>query len=189
MNSPFDNPEITPFFGARYEPDGSIGLGCLSQWWQSPFVVDDTRFQTAEHFMMWFKATTFGDEGVAAQILATQSPSEAKKLGRQVASFDAGIWDSLCDQVVTLGNLAKFSQNPELLAVLLGTGETLLVEASPYDRIWGAGIGADDPRIYDTGQWLGANRLGIVLMDVRRMLKGHGASDDSGTQVPPRRAL
>lgn len=175
--SPFHvAPAVTPFFGACYEPDGSIGLGCLSQWWQAPFFEQGHRFQTAEHFMMWCKAIIFGDAEVARQILQTQSPKEAKALGRKVAGFDADVWDAHSQAVVLAGNMAKFTHHPELAEVLLDTGDTLLVEASPYDRIWGAGIAADDPRIHDTSQWLGQNRLGIALMDVRAALRAQRAA-------------
>lgn len=164
-------PEILPFFGARRERDGSIGLGCLSQWWQSPFVLDGLTFQTAEHFMMHRKAVIFGDQDTAVEILRTQSPKEAKRLGRNVKPFDNDIWNNVADYVVTLGNFAKFHQHPELAQILLSTGDAILVEASPYDRVWGVGIAADDPRIEQPSSWPGANKLGIILMDVRTMLR------------------
>ena len=66
--------------------------------------------------------------------------------------------------------LAKFSQNPSMLAALLATGDDALVEASPYDRIWGIGPGPSDPRASDRSQWLGTNLLGQALMSVRAQL-------------------
>ena len=33
--------------------------------------------------------------------------------------------------------MAKFSQNPDLKVFILQTDDGVLVEASPYDKIWG----------------------------------------------------
>lgn len=50
---------------------------------------------------------------------------------------------------------------------LVATGTTELVEASPFDKVWGVGLSADDPLIHDKRNWLGLNLLGKVLMQVR----------------------
>ena len=64
--------------------------------------------------------------------------------------------------------VAKSSRkNERLRAALLATGDTILVEASPYDRIWGIGRGESDPLIADESAWRGLNLLGVALMKVR----------------------
>lgn len=45
-----------------------------------------------------------------------------------------------------------------------------MIPASPYDRIWGAGLSASDPRIHDKANWPGKNKLGKVLEQVRSEL-------------------
>ena len=68
------------------------------------------------------------------------------------------------------GNYAKFSQNAELKEFLLSTVGKVLVEASPYDRIWGIGMSADDSRSENPNLWRGMDLLGFCLMEVRDML-------------------
>ena len=57
-----------------------------------------------------------------------------------------------------------------LAAYLLGTGQRVIVEASPYDAIWGIGLTAHDAAANDPTQWRGLNLLGFVLMVVREQL-------------------
>lgn len=66
--------------------------------------------------------------------------------------------------------MAKFGQNPELKEFLLGTGHQVLVEASPYDNIWGVKLGPNDPCIPDPHNWRGKNLLGFALMTARDIL-------------------
>ncbi|MEV0396584.1 NADAR family protein [Polymorphospora rubra] len=159
------------FWGHQPQRDGSIGAGCLSQWWPAAFTVDGTRYATAEHYMMWSKAMLFGDADAAGRILAAGHPQRAKALGRQVRGFDEAGWAEHRYQIVVAGSVAKFGQHPDLRAYLLGTGERVLVEASPLDRVWGIGLAADDPRAADPARWRGPNLLGFALMDARDRLR------------------
>lgn len=72
------------------------------------------------------------------------------------------------------GNLAKFAQNPALGEFLLGTGEQVLLEASPVDAVWGIGLAADHRDATRPAQWPGLNLLGFALMDVRAQLAARG---------------
>ncbi|MFD4676607.1 NADAR family protein [Lentzea sp. NPDC058450] len=158
------------FWGHQPERDGTIGKGCLSQWWPCTFSVDGQTFTSAEHYMMWRKAMLFNDVDIATQVLAARTSAEAKSLGRQVADFSDAAWVSARLDIVVEGNLAKFGQDPSLRSYLLGTGSRVLVEASPQDRVWGIGLVATDPRALDPSQWLGLNLLGEALMEVRAKL-------------------
>ncbi len=120
--------------------------------------------------MMAEKARLFGDVANEQKILAATRPKEQKALGRKVKPFDRGTWEKHRLDIVIRGNLAKFSQNPEMLQVLLDTGDRELVEASPLDEIWGVGMRADNPHIVDKSQWKGLNLLGVALMEVRKRL-------------------
>jgi ribA/ribD-fused uncharacterized protein len=139
----------------------------FSQWYRSAFVLGDQRFGCAEQYMMFGKATLFGDAEVAAEILAADHPRTHKALGRKVRGFDGAVWERERERIVRDGNRAKFSQDSELRALLVATRGTTLVEASPYDRIWGIGLAQSDPRAADPGQWRGQNLLGKILTELR----------------------
>lgn len=142
-----------------------------SNWYPSDFELEGLRFNCGEQWMMYSKARLFGDSEIAEKILQEQHPRRQKLLGRQVRGFDAAIWEAQCQELVFTGLLEKFRQNPSLRKALLSTGETLLVEASPDDRIWGIGFEENETQALDPAQWQGQNLLGIVLMQVRAALR------------------
>lgn len=88
-----------------------------------------------------------------------------------MSNFDPEEWNRVCRGIVYAANLAKFGQDKALAAKLLETGDRIIVEASPKDRIWGIGLGEDDPRALDESQWRGSNWLGIALVHVRQTLR------------------
>ncbi|WP_250008835.1 NADAR family protein [Actinoplanes sp. M2I2] len=159
------------FWGHQAERDGSAGAGCLSQWWPAGFDVQGREFATAEHYMMWRKAVLFGDDAMAGRILTAPHPQVAKTLGGRVSGFEQAVWHEHRYEIVVTGNRAKFGQHDELRDYLLGSGDRVLVEASPLDRVWGIGLGRDDPAAADPRRWRGANLLGFALMDVRESLR------------------
>src|SRR5215471_14062727 len=109
----------------------------FSQWYRCTFTADGHTFMCAEQYMMWGKAQLFDDAEVGAEILAADHPKKHKALGRKVRNFVDATWKRERERIVLAGSRAKFTQNAELEAVLLATKGTTLVEASPYDRIWG----------------------------------------------------
>jgi ribA/ribD-fused uncharacterized protein len=87
-----------------------------------------------------------------------------------VKNFDEKVWAAHCREIVRCGNVEKSGQNAQLREYLMGTAETVIVEASPYDRVWGIGLRQSDERARDPLEWKGQNLLGFVLMDVRSAL-------------------
>jgi ribA/ribD-fused uncharacterized protein len=151
---------------------GSTGpYGCLSNWYYSPFADDlGGIYSSVEQYMMYYKAETFEDNETAQKIMATDCPRTCKKLGRQVKNFDYAQWECVRYHIVAKGCYYKFCQwNKEIRDILLNTGESELVEASPYDRIWGIGFEEKDAEA-NRNKW-GANLLGKALMEVRQMLR------------------
>ncbi|MDX2678998.1 NADAR family protein [Streptomyces sp. NY05-11A] len=159
------------FWGHRPRPDGQVGPSCLSQWWPSPFVVDGVMYATAEHWMMAGKARLFEDAEAERRALAARSPAQAKKEGRLVRGFDEAVWERERFRIVVEGSVHKFASDAGLRAFLLGTGERVLVEASPMDRVWGIGLAADDEAAMNPERWRGLNLLGFALMQARERLR------------------
>ena len=168
-------PKYLLFWGHRPPAAGGVGKGCLSQWWPAPFTVEGISYRSAEHFMMTAKALLFGDISSADRIRAAPHPRAAKALGRDVREFDEQRWAERRFDLVVTGNLAKFRQHPDLRDYLLGTGNRVIVEASPVDRIWGIGLAASDERATTPEHWPGLNVLGFALMEARHRLRGHPA--------------
>ena len=155
--------------------------GPLSQWWYSPFEIDGVIYNCAEQWMMAKKADIFGDTIILERIMAAtgpytdrrewiEYPREQKKLGRQVKGFNSQIWNAVARPIVLQGSLAKFSQSPALLAALMHSDGYTLVEASPFDVVWGIGMDDKSPEAFNPSQWQGTNWLGEVLTLTRQYL-------------------
>lgn len=134
-------------------------------------------FDCNEQWFMFRKAWKFGDAGAMELLLQPGlQPSDYRDIGRSVRHFDAQAWAQVSDYYMLEGLVFKFTQNPELAQVLMGSGDRVLVECSPVDRIWGIGIarecdgGADDSVWRDSRNWRGDNCMGFRLMDLRDAL-------------------
>lgn len=145
--------------------------GVFSNWYKKPFVHDGILFNCSEQYMMYAKAVVFGDEETSAKILNTYDPREQKALGRLVKNFDAAKWDIVCQDVMVPALVSKFEQDPYALEVIMSTGNAIIVEASPFDTIWGIGLSADHPDAQTPTKWRGKNYLGNVLMRARDELR------------------
>ncbi len=158
-----------------YRKSKAIGVSCFSQWYSAPFDSEGKHFPTAEHYMMYHKAKLFGDTAAMQRVLASKDPGEAKAIGRQVLNYNDNVWREKRFAIVVAGNIEKFSQHPELLEFLQGTGERILVEASPVDKIWGIGLDAKHEHASNPNKWKGENLLGFALMKVRDSLHAKAA--------------
>ncbi|MBI6528267.1 NADAR family protein [Proteus vulgaris] len=157
------------FWGHKNKTD-EVTKSCFSQWYPAPFILDDVRYVSAEHYMMAEKAKLFNDIEIRERIIATSNPGTAKALGREVKGFNQEIWEQQRMNIVIRANMAKFSQNNVLGAFLISTGNRVLVEASPVDKIWGVGLSEQDKEISNPLLWNGLNLLGFALMKVRSVL-------------------
>ena len=151
-----------------HNPDEENGY--MSNWYPSVFMFGGVEFSSMEQYMMYRKAVCFGDEAIAAKILATSDAAEIKALGRLVLGYDDNWWNGVRQIIVYEGLLAKFSQNVALGKQLKKTGKAVLAECAVKDRIWGIGLSMNDPNRFDRDRWQGQNLLGYTLMMVRDSL-------------------
>jgi len=142
----------------------------FSNWYDVSFEYKSHKFYNSEQAFMWEKALYFNDHETAKEILSERDPAICKKLGRKVKGFQANAWMNHSYNFMKAINLAKFGQNPELKDLILSTEGAVLVEASPWDKIWGVGLHYNDDAILDEENWTGMNLLGKALMEVRDIL-------------------
>lgn len=165
----------------------------FSQWHPAKFVYKDITFSSAEQFMMYSKAKMFGDDVVAQKILDVNNEllvkefidgkltnedivnnknrlyewdklqKKLKDLGREVSGYDDAVWNAKRVAIVSVGSREKYAQNPHLKAELMQHVGKKMVEASPYDKIWGIGLTAADAIKIDPAKWPGDNLLGDIL--------------------------
>lgn len=108
-------------------------------------------------------------KSIGEQILGTKSPGEAKKLGRR-APLDLDTWDGghkvqIMREIVR----AKFKGVPGYGGKLVNTGAMMLVEGNDWgDSFWGRCLDKS------TGQMVGLNTLGVILMEERGRWLGNG---------------
>jgi ribA/ribD-fused uncharacterized protein len=145
--------------------------GPYSNWYKSSFTFNGNTYNCSEQYMMHIKALLFNDVFTARAVMDSDDPRHQKKLGRLVKNFNPDTWAAIAVDLMVPALVEKFTQNKSLLAEILSTGNDLIVEASPYDKIWGIGLGEDDPRALDQSQWQGTNWLGIAIMKARDIIR------------------
>lgn len=115
-------------------------------------------WRTSEHY---FQAQKFVGTEHEEELRMAESPMVVARMGRSRKRPLRKDWDTVKDDVMREAVMAKFSQNKELKALLVGTGDATLVEHTANDSYWA-----------DGGDGTGKNMLGIILMEVREKLKG-----------------
>lgn len=152
-------------------------------------------FNCSEQHFMYSKAVFFNDLDSAYAILEyekdksgkyvsknksgkpEQKPHFYKTLGRKVRNYHDGEWSKVRLKFMQEALLLKFTQNEHMKKTLLDTKDMIIIEASPFDNIWGIKRGVFDVNnnpIFewkDVHQWRGENLLGFALMDLRDSLR------------------
>lgn len=141
--------------------------GFLSNFFRASFDLDGHSWSTVEHY---YQAQKFANDDYAERIRVAVSPREAKTLGRTPDLPLRADWETHRMTVILSALTAKFTQNEDLCARLLATGDAILAEASPTDAFWG-----------DGADGLGENRLGYLLTSLRNHLRPILANDDAAT--------
>ncbi len=144
----------------------------FGQWTKRDIIdPDGVTYNCCEQYMMVKKARLFNDITMAEKILQEPSPYQQQKMGREISGYQQALWDRNKYGIIWFGNYLKFTQHVDLKERLLATGNKILAEASPVDKVWGIGLAADDDHILDETNWTGQNLLGKALMSVRDSLK------------------
>lgn len=93
----------------------------------------------------------------------TCSPGKAKRMGKEAKLRSD--WDDVKDEFMSIFVSLKFSTNENLKKMLLNTGDKLIFEKNTWgDTYWGV---VEDKH----GRLQGTNKLGKILMRVRKDLK------------------
>ena len=126
--------------GSAYNSAGYIA----PEYAGKPFSVNGRSYLTAEQYMMSEMALLFKDLHHYSLIMEEPSPKKCKDLGRLVSGFESTTWDNALREIIFHGNLGKFQNDIVLVNALLETENAVLIEASPYDGIYGAGLTESD---------------------------------------------
>jgi len=129
----------------------------FSNFYTRRIVIDDVPWDSTEHY---YQAHKFLDIEVQEFIRGQLSPGDAARAGRSEGFPLRSDWGQVKELVMFEALCAKFTQHDDLKRLLLGTGDQILVEASSKDSYWGWG--------WDR---MGKNRLGYLLMDLRKLIR------------------
>lgn len=130
--------------------------GCFSNFSPHGIELDGVCWLTVEHYYQAQKFVGTPDSIIIPSIQTVPRACDAAQLGRDKTRNPRPDWDTVKLNVMRRAVMAKFLTHLDIQAVLLGTGDAVLVENSPTDWFWGCGQDG-------TGQ----NHLGQILMSVR----------------------
>ena len=140
----------------------------FSNFFPSAFDLDGKRWPTTEHYFQAQKFTATPE--YQEEIRLAKTPEKAKSLGASREKPIRADWDQVREDVMKKALKAKFTQNADLKAMLLSTGNRPLVEANPTDSYWGYGRTKK-----------GKNRMGILLQQLRDELRAANAGKPTTT--------
>lgn len=136
-------------------------FGDFSNFSPYPVTLNGRVWPTVEHY---FQAQKFAGTEHEDAIRSAKSPMIAARMGRDRSKALRTDWEAVKDSVMHEGVRAKFTQHAALRSLLLSTGEAEIVEHTSKDSYWG-----------DGGDGRGKNRLGQILMKVRKELRNPAA--------------
>ena len=151
--------DITAFFSAATP---------LSNFYQAEIKIDNQVYHSVEQYFQLRKAQFAQDVNSATQIRKATNPALCKSIGDKV-KVEQKNWLPEAKLALHKACHAKFLQNERAKNFLLGTGDTTLAEAT-RSKIWGVGMTLTDKDLSDQSKW-GQNIVGIILMEIRTLLK------------------
>ena len=139
----------------------------LSNFFPCQIIVGKHKFFCAEQAFQFLRAKSLNRPLIATRIYLSRDARYIKQLGREMGTSDE--WGAQQFDYMYICLKKKFEQNPELKAILLGTGDMELVEATP-DRLWGCGATLSS-NVLRRHTWTGQNKHGQILMTIREELR------------------
>jgi ribA/ribD-fused uncharacterized protein len=134
--------------------------GCFSNFSPHSIQIEGLEWQTVEHYYQAQKFVGSENEKLIPAIRNAHTPREAATIGRDRSLILRPDWEQVKVEIMRQGVLTKFLTHRDIQAILLATGEELIVEDSPNDYYWGCGLDK-------TGQ----NQLGKTLINVRQEIR------------------
>lgn len=139
--------------------------GWLSNFYPSPLILNGEPYPTVEHAYQASKCVNSLD---AEAIRNTPNPGSAKAWGRRIKIRPD--WDEIKVGIMRELVAQKFRPNSELGNRLQATGDRPLIEGNHWgDRFWGCTRPTSN---LHSGEWVGLNWLGELLMRQREALNG-----------------
>ncbi len=130
--------------------------GCFSNFSRHGFELDGLYWMTSEHY---FQAQKFPNTPHLEEIRLAKTPKQAAIMGRDRRLPLRPDWEQVKDDVMRSAVLRKFQTHADIREILVSTGDEELVENAPGDYYWGWKDGT------------GRNMLGIILMEVREIIR------------------
>jgi N-glycosidase YbiA len=134
----------------------------FSNFWRDPIIVRNKIWPTSEHY---FQAMKFEGTSHEEEIRNNPEPKDIADMGRDRSRPLRPDWLLVKERIMLEAVYAKFSQNTHLRELLLSTGDKILIEHTENDEIWG-----------DKLDGTGTNKLGIILMVVRDVLRNESGN-------------
>lgn len=153
-----NNKEYIIFFGYKSP---------FSNMYPTKIEFENKTFHCTEQIFAYKKAELF-EKDACEKILNCKNGYEAKKLGSKVKNFKPEIWNKHRVTIMEKALKEKF-KNPTLKNYLNKYPNAEFIEASPYDKFWGAGL--DNKNIINTlkqnKKYPGQNKLGQLLKKIQ----------------------
>src|SRR5206468_9233936 len=119
------------FYSTKDQP-----YGCFSNFAPYGILMDGLWWPTVEHY---FQAQKFAGSEHAEAIRQARSPMQAARMGRSHQRPLRSDWEAVKDDIMRAAVRQKFTTHAAIRAVLLGSGDELIIEKTTRDYYWGCG--------------------------------------------------
>ena len=176
--------DLNPFKITTQEDEYTLGffgaINPLSNFYEVCFKMDGEDYCSSEQYIQAQKAKFFKDMHAYDRIMGCNQPLDCKEEARTIRGFDKKRWDSVAKELCQPGIQAKFEQNPDIMKVLLSTGNKRIVE-SARDTLWGTGFVLGSDECLDSSKWTTRGIMGAILEEIRYIYRPSDAQQESSS--------